>query len=61
MRILFYGDSITDMNRNRDADFSFNSYGYGYPIFVAGDLYFNEPEKYEIINRGIGGNRIVDL
>ena len=61
MRILFFGDSITDMSRNRDADFAFNSYGYGYSLFVAGELHFNAPQQYEIINRGIGGHRIVDL
>ena len=61
MRILFFGDSITDMSRNREADFAFNSYGYGYPLFVAGELHFNSPQQYEIINRGIGGHRIVDL
>ena len=61
MRILFFGDSITDMSRNREADFAFNSYGYGYPLFVAGELHFYAPQQYEIINRGIGGHRIVDL
>ena len=61
MRILFLGDSITDMSRNREADFEFNSYGYGYPMFIAGELHYNTPTEYEIINRGIGGDRIVDL
>jgi len=63
MKILFLGDSITDMNRDRINPKSDNvfSYGSGYPIFIAGELYKNNPSAYEIINRGISGNRIVDL
>ena len=61
MKIVFFGDSITDMSRNREADFIFNSYGYGYPLFITGELQFRFPDEYEIINRGIGGDRIVDL
>ncbi len=30
-------------------------------FFVAGKLLSDNPQKYEIINRGISGNRIVDL
>ena len=62
MKILFYGDSITDMGRRRDydnlSDTAF-AYGVGYPVFVAGELMKN-PEC-EIVNRGIAGNKIVDL
>lgn len=62
MKIVFYGDSITDMNRNRDdADGSVYSYGVGYTNFVVGELTCEDPKKYECINRGISGNRIVDL
>ena len=63
MRILFLGDSITDMDRNRNAKNSMDvgSYGRGYPMFVAGGLYKKNPNKYEVINRGISGNRVVDL
>ena len=61
MKILFYGDSITDMGRSREFDKKAFGYGVGYPNYIAGDLHFSEPGKYEIINRGIGGNRIVDL
>lgn len=63
MKILFFGDSITDMGRNRECNKSTDiwSYGSGYPMFVAGKLYGENPQKYEVINRGIGGNRIVDL
>lgn len=63
MKILFYGDSITDMRRNREENKSTDIFGYGsgYPMFVAGSLYGENPQKYEVINRGIGGNRVVDL
>ena len=62
MKILFYGDSITDMGRNRnDAPGTVYSYGVGYTNFVVGELKYAAPEKYELINRGISGNKVVDL
>ena len=60
MKILFYGDSITDMGRSRERDYG-TGFGVGYPNFIAGKLGYEDPEKYTFINRGIGGNRIVDL
>ena len=63
MKILFFGDSITDMGRNYELNKSTDvwSYGVGYPIFVAGNLYAENPQRHEVINRGISGNRVVDL
>ena len=63
MRIVLFGDSITDMGRDRKLDTPDYrcSYGHGYPIFIAGDLYRQDPNKHQVINRGISGNRIVDL
>lgn len=61
MRILFFGDSITDATRNREGDFTLGNYGLGFVRSVAGTLMCEAPDKFEIINRGIGGNRIVDL
>ncbi len=61
MKILFFGDSITDAGRNRDADFNLYSYGLGYVRSLAGKLLSEAPDKYEIVNRGISGNRVVDL
>lgn len=62
MKILFYGDSITDMGRNRDVESgSIWSFGAGYPFVVASELSKYNPCKHEIINHGISGNRIVDL
>lgn len=56
--ILFQGDSITDVGRNRANPASL---GEGYPNFVAGRLGLQYPGAYEFLNRGISGNRIVDL
>lgn len=61
MRILFFGDSITDANRNRESDFTLGGYGLGFVRSVAGTLMCEAPDKYAIINRGIGGHRLVDL
>ena len=58
MKILFQGDSITDVGRNRE---DINSAGCGYPLLVKAQLGFEEPQKYEFINKGISGNRIVDI
>jgi lysophospholipase L1-like esterase len=60
MKILFYGDSITDCSRTRDGGF-LSGLGYGYVHNIALDLIGKDPEKYQIINRGISGNRVVDL
>lgn len=62
MRILFFGDSITDMGRNRESGIGdICSFGSGYPFVVASELSRENPVKHEIINRGISGNKTVDL
>ena len=58
MKILFQGDSITDAERSRECD---EYVGTGYPLLVKSRLGFEEPNDYEFVNRGISGNRIVDL
>lgn len=60
MKIVFYGDSITDCGRNREGDGNL-AYGAGYVMQAAGRLFEKNPKGYEIINTGINGNRIVDL
>ena len=57
-RILFQGDSITDCDRRRD---SFYHLGSGYPNLIKASLGMDCPGEYEFVNRGISGNRIVDL
>ena len=58
MRILFQGDSITDCGRNREWEFDL---GNGYSLLSCATLGLEAPGKYEVLNRGISGNRIVDL
>ena len=58
MRILFQGDSITDADRSRQYD---DRLGMGYPRLVEASLGFSQPGEHIFINRGISGNRIVDL
>ena len=57
-RVLFQGDSITDCGRNRNDGYSM---GNGYAYLAKGDLNLEFGDEYEVINRGIGGNRITDL
>ncbi len=57
-KILFQGDSITDAGRNRDDD---RWRGVGYPTLVSGSLGFDRPNEFEFINKGISGNRVIDL
>ena len=56
--VLFQGDSITDCGRNA---LSSHFTGYGYANKVIGALGAAEPYQYTFYNRGISGNRIVDV
>lgn len=79
VRILFTGDSITDVYRTdlvrgvedlfrqeifpaaqHDA-FINGMLGTGYPLLAASQLTCQHPGRYEVLNRGISGHRIVDL
>ncbi len=60
MKILFQGDSVTDAGRSRK-DSYFGYYGCGYPNMVASRLLMEEPGKYEFINLGVSGNRVLNL
>ena len=55
---LFQGDSITDADRIRD---DIQNLGYGYPNIVASKYLSENVNEYTFINKGISGNRIVDL
>lgn len=59
-RILFQGDSITDAGRSREPGKD-HSLGAGYATRVAGKLALDYPGEYEFLNRGVGGERIVDI
>ena len=56
--ILFQGDSITDCGRNRE---DLTSTGTGYAHMVTGQLGCGAPGVYTFVNKGISGNRIVDV
>lgn len=59
-KILFIGDSITDAGRNK-TNGSVVSMGQGYALMVSSELAYQNPGKYEFVNTGISGNRIVDV
>jgi lysophospholipase L1-like esterase len=58
-KLLFIGDSITDVGRNRNNP---GSLGKGYVAMIAKALADRgDAEHYQLINRGISGNRIHDI
>jgi len=69
--ILFQGDSITDCGRDISYDTIWwnnaspvkdgVSCGNGYARLVEAQLGFDYPNEYGFINRGISGNRVVDI
>lgn len=71
MKILFFGDSLTDGLRVRGSDdagrvreervVTPNGYGSGYVFLTAAQLYYEKPNFYEVLNRGIGGDRLPQL
>lgn len=54
MNIVFQGDSITDASRG-------DGFGQGYAMLVSGILGEEEAGKHTFYNRGVGGNRVVDM
>lgn len=59
MKIIFFGDSITDADRDRNNP---NDLGNGFVLFAANKLRLLYPDKdFHVLNRGIGGNRTCDL
>lgn len=61
MRILFQGDSITDCYRVKEGEGRFFRLGMGYALLCQAELMCEEPNKYEVLNLGISGNRTTDL
>lgn len=61
--ILFQGDSITDAGRSREEGLPLGSgLGAGYPSLVSARLLMEKTDReWTITNRGISGNRVVDL
>lgn len=71
IKIIFFGDSITDANRERGSldagrvketyDIKPRAYGSGFVFLVSTQLLYEKPNYYEILNRGIGGDRLPQL
>jgi len=61
MKVLFYGDSITDAGRDFGKLYGEDAMGHGYVKYAAVGLKERGLSDEEIVNRGISGNRIVDL
>jgi lysophospholipase L1-like esterase len=60
-RILFQGDSITDMARGRGTDPN-HILGHSYVFLIAAKFGAAFPEReLDLVNRGIGGNTVLDL
>ncbi|MBQ7651420.1 MAG: SGNH/GDSL hydrolase family protein [Victivallales bacterium] len=61
--ILFQGDSITDCGRSREENLPIGvGLGAGYPNLIAARLLASRTDiEWNIINRAISGNRVVDL
>lgn len=62
-KVLFIGDSVTDVNRNyQSTPGSFDSLGEGYVSMISQALTAVYPEYViKVINKGINGNRVTDL
>ena len=59
MKIVFFGDSITESGRNL---LDGNDLGAGYVKIASGKLHLLYPEKeLNIVNRGVGGDKTEDL
>ena len=55
---LFQGDSITAIGRSEKSD---DALGWGYVNFFAGNIGCRFPGEYKFINRGICGERSIDI
>ena len=60
--IVFQGDSVTDAGRDFSVKMPNTLLGNGYVALLAAQLLAQFPSKnIEVYNRGVGGNRVVDL
>ena len=59
-KILFFGDSITDALRDRESTTA-SQFGFGYVMQIAGKLFEKSPVEYNVVNKGISGNKVSDL
>ena len=59
--ILFQGDSITDCGWDKNNPTAISNLGSGYARLIIAELGYENPSEYTFYNRGISGNRIVDV
>ncbi len=59
--IVFQGDSVTDCNRSYETEIPNWALGCGYVAIAAGQLTADNPEQIAVYNRGVSGNRIVEV
>lgn len=57
-KILFQGDSVTDAGRDRENP---SDVGTGYVNLIAAELGYTVPQQFVIENRGIAGDRSLDM
>lgn len=61
-RLLFIGDSITDMNRGRNERDRNHYLGHSFVFMIAGRLGMDQPHaQLDFYNRGISGNTVAQL
>jgi len=61
-RLLFQGDSITDMNRGRNETDRNHYLGHSYVYLIAARLLVERPiDKLEFFNRGVGSSTMPDM
>ncbi len=60
MKIVYMGDSITDVGRSV-GNGSHLAIGQGFVLITAAKLSRQNPGKFTFVNNGISGNRIVDI
>ena len=71
IKIIFFGDSITDSSRERGTleagrvteTYSIipRAYSSGFVFLTASQLFYEKPNYYQILNRGIAGDRLPQL
>lgn len=61
MKLVFYGDSVTDADRNKEDSEALSALGCGYVRDIAGTLTLWDPAAFEVVNLGFNGYRIIDL
>ena len=57
-KIIFIGDSITDMNHTPDSYSEIAKMGFGYVYILSSYFATKYPQKFQLVNRGVAGDTI---